>query len=160
MKEQLVSQLKTQITDLERFIEFLQGPGGENPGATNGPCICSVHNMTKPTYSASAGRPTSAKSQQITDKVRHRTLCWFKGKFLNFIWNISNSRTKFNRHSAGCRIYSKSTSYHSSVAECNGRPQHSPKICPPHRPATNQNPLGNKIKFYWISKLCDKFSLF
>ena len=25
MKEQLVSQLKTQITDLERFIQFLQG---------------------------------------------------------------------------------------------------------------------------------------
>ena len=24
MKEQLVSQLKTQVTDLERFIEFLQ----------------------------------------------------------------------------------------------------------------------------------------
>jgi RUN domain-containing protein 1 len=70
MKEQLVCQLKTQITDLERFIEFLQGPGGENPGAANGPCICSVHNMTKPAYSASAGRPTSAKSQQITDKVR------------------------------------------------------------------------------------------
>jgi hypothetical protein len=25
MKEQLVGQLKTQITDLERFIQFLQG---------------------------------------------------------------------------------------------------------------------------------------
>lgn len=30
VKEKLVDQLKTQITDLERFIEFLQGefPGG------------------------------------------------------------------------------------------------------------------------------------
>lgn len=27
VKEQLVVQLKTQITDLERFIEFLQGEG-------------------------------------------------------------------------------------------------------------------------------------
>nr|CAG4640760.1 EOG090X03YR [Eulimnadia texana] len=30
MKEQLVTQLKTQITDLERFIEFLQGPNTLN----------------------------------------------------------------------------------------------------------------------------------
>lgn len=29
MKEQLVSQLKTQVTDLERFIEFLQKGGGK-----------------------------------------------------------------------------------------------------------------------------------
>ena len=26
MKEQLVTQLKTQVQDLERYIEFLQGP--------------------------------------------------------------------------------------------------------------------------------------
>jgi hypothetical protein len=36
MKEQLVTQLKTQVTDLERFIEFLQGPA-ENKC----PCDCS-----------------------------------------------------------------------------------------------------------------------
>ncbi len=31
VKEQLVGQLKTQITDLERFIDFLQGEGGAPP---------------------------------------------------------------------------------------------------------------------------------
>ena len=40
MKEQLVTQLKTQITDLERFIEFLQGPGDKMP--TAGSCHCTV----------------------------------------------------------------------------------------------------------------------
>ena len=36
MKEQLVTQLKTQVTDLERFIEFLQGPAEKKC-----PCDCS-----------------------------------------------------------------------------------------------------------------------
>lgn len=39
MKEQLVEQLKTQVTDLERFIEFLQLA---SPGAATG-CIAGKH---------------------------------------------------------------------------------------------------------------------
>ena len=42
MKEQLVTQLKTQITDLERFIEFLQGPADVNQ------CHCSTANISRP----------------------------------------------------------------------------------------------------------------
>jgi hypothetical protein len=40
MKEQLVSQLKTQITDLERFIQFLQGPNENHDSCT---CDCPLH---------------------------------------------------------------------------------------------------------------------
>lgn len=43
MKEQLVAQLKTQITDLERFIEFLQGPA-ESANS----CHCSTNPIGKP----------------------------------------------------------------------------------------------------------------
>ncbi len=32
VKEQLVEQLQTQITDLERFVEFLQGEGAAGTG--------------------------------------------------------------------------------------------------------------------------------
>lgn len=46
MKEQLVGQLKTQITDLERFIEFLQGEGASN-GQPNCTCNCPVHGKAK-----------------------------------------------------------------------------------------------------------------
>merc|ERR1719270_2690625 len=54
MKSQLVDQLQTQITDLEMFIEFLQGEASTMvPGECNG-CGCSKHNS--PTKS-----PTSTK---------------------------------------------------------------------------------------------------
>ncbi|XP_054281109.1 RUN domain-containing protein 1 [Macrosteles quadrilineatus] len=41
MKEQLVNQLKTQISDLERFIEFLQGGSAGN--STVCTCQCPLH---------------------------------------------------------------------------------------------------------------------
>jgi hypothetical protein len=51
VKEKLVDQLKTQIVDLERFIEFLQGEcQGPVPG--QGSCTCPLH-----------GQPTSGDSQ-------------------------------------------------------------------------------------------------
>lgn len=37
VKEKLVEQLKTQITDLERFVEFLQQEAGITPGIK---CCC------------------------------------------------------------------------------------------------------------------------
>lgn len=42
MKEQLVDQLKTQVTDLERFIEFLQvdPPTGRPRGKRGSKCTC------------------------------------------------------------------------------------------------------------------------
>lgn len=43
VKEKLVDQLKTQIVDLERFIEFLQGEG-QTPGPSGGErCVCPLH---------------------------------------------------------------------------------------------------------------------
>ncbi|XP_023212617.1 RUN domain-containing protein 1-like, partial [Centruroides sculpturatus] len=44
MKEQLVAQLKTQISDLERFIEFLQGK--TNDEGQHCTCNCPVHNKS------------------------------------------------------------------------------------------------------------------
>ncbi|KAF8782351.1 RUN domain-containing protein 1 [Argiope bruennichi] len=52
MKEQLVSQLKTQITDLERFIEFLQGEA-TSKGQPRCTCDCPVHRKTLHTHSDS-----------------------------------------------------------------------------------------------------------
>ncbi|XP_046407222.1 RUN domain-containing protein 1 isoform X2 [Ischnura elegans] len=43
MKEQLVTQLKTQISDLERFIEFLQGESEGDAEAQECTCKCPVH---------------------------------------------------------------------------------------------------------------------
>ncbi|CAM1306729.1 RUNDC1 (predicted) [Pycnogonum litorale] len=40
MKAQLVGQLKTQIVDLERFIEFLQGEVGKTQSSDEGKCTC------------------------------------------------------------------------------------------------------------------------
>lgn len=56
MKEQLVTQLKTQITDLERFIEFLQGPSTNKPV---GSCHCSVRAVTKTTDDQKRLNPAS-----------------------------------------------------------------------------------------------------
>lgn len=43
VKEQLVVQLKTQISDLEMFINFLHGEVGSPPQIENGKCTCPVH---------------------------------------------------------------------------------------------------------------------
>ncbi|XP_069763451.1 RUN domain-containing protein 1 [Narcine bancroftii] len=43
VKEQLVDQLKTQINDLEMFINFLQGEAGSPPQIEKGRCTCPGH---------------------------------------------------------------------------------------------------------------------
>ncbi|XP_067825023.1 RUN domain-containing protein 1 isoform X2 [Heptranchias perlo] len=48
VKEQLVDQLKTQIRDLEMFINFLQDEVGSPPQTENGRCTCSVHGAMDP----------------------------------------------------------------------------------------------------------------
>uniref|UniRef100_UPI00398EAADC RUN domain-containing protein 1 n=1 Tax=Pristiophorus japonicus TaxID=55135 RepID=UPI00398EAADC len=53
VKEQLVDQLKTQISDLEMFINFLQDEVGSPPQTENGRCTCSVHGAT-PSKASSA----------------------------------------------------------------------------------------------------------
>ncbi|CAD5119154.1 DgyrCDS7792 [Dimorphilus gyrociliatus] len=42
VKEKLVDQLKTQVTDLERFISFLQGDA-QTPGPLGHKCTCPMH---------------------------------------------------------------------------------------------------------------------
>lgn len=43
VKEQLVGQLKTQIADLERFIDFLQGEANSPGPYAKSHCKCPVH---------------------------------------------------------------------------------------------------------------------
>lgn len=68
MKEQLVTQLKTQVSDLERYIEFLQGPAEKQ---------CCPHaggsHPNKPTpkfnpKSNEQGQFSSAKPLQLNEK--------------------------------------------------------------------------------------------
>lgn len=69
MKEQLVSQLKTQITDLERFINYLQGEVSTESLACT--CACPVHT------SGSAGSTSYARksfSKMPEEENRTRTL--------------------------------------------------------------------------------------
>ncbi|GAB6018509.1 hypothetical protein CHUAL_000207 [Chamberlinius hualienensis] len=82
MKEQLVSQLKTQITDLERFIEFLQG--GSTDSATtflkqkHCTCNCKVHSkhLTNPAEARTAKWKNQKKVKNIiaNDEVHRRTM--------------------------------------------------------------------------------------
>ncbi|XP_072927633.1 RUN domain-containing protein 1 [Hemitrygon akajei] len=46
VKEQLVDQLKTQINDLEMFINFLHGEVGSPPQIEIGRCTCPVHGVS------------------------------------------------------------------------------------------------------------------
>ncbi|XP_033342955.1 RUN domain-containing protein 1 [Megalopta genalis] len=59
MKEQLVSQLKTQITDLERFINYLQGEVSTETLACT--CACPVHTSGSATSSSSYARNAFTK---------------------------------------------------------------------------------------------------
>nr|CAG4650872.1 EOG090X03YR [Simocephalus serrulatus] len=74
MKEQLVTQLKTQVTDLERFIEFLQGPA-ENKcqcSASPKPCSKSSHISRNIRGKASASTPLQldGKNEKIHQTLR------------------------------------------------------------------------------------------
>lgn len=60
MKEQLVSQLKTQIVDLERFINYLQGEvSAETLSCT---CACPIHDGASSSY----GRKSETTPEQET----------------------------------------------------------------------------------------------
>lgn len=65
MKEQLVAQLQTQISDLERFIDFLQGEGGGVRGARLPP-----RPMTSPPKAAVNGGDT--RNQEKRSKAEQR----------------------------------------------------------------------------------------
>lgn len=72
VKEQLVQQLQTQITDLERFIEFLQGEGvvaGNQIQCTCGPDktkfdTCLVHGPKKILLAKSFGFDQPVKTHK------------------------------------------------------------------------------------------------
>lgn len=78
VKEKLVDQLKTQIVDLERFIEFLQGES-QGSGAP-GQCSCPVHGKTvgtrKPTHNRSKDNIENEKRD--SKRVRDTTLSIMK----------------------------------------------------------------------------------
>ncbi|XP_055681258.1 RUN domain-containing protein 1 [Lutzomyia longipalpis] len=79
MKDQLVAQLKTQITDLERFIEFIQNADETVPGEldTNCDCISEEHRRKPLPRKHSRSRMTSSSSQD-GEKRSNNT----EGKFM------------------------------------------------------------------------------
>lgn len=60
MKEQLVAQLKTQITDLERFIQFLQDPAGNKCN-----CCPEIKKKTHPTANVNSRTNTASKRRPL-----------------------------------------------------------------------------------------------
>ncbi|KAK6620145.1 hypothetical protein RUM44_006545 [Polyplax serrata] len=83
MKEQLVTQLKTQIVDLERFIEFLQGDS-ENWTASEAAkflgmrtckCSCPVHSKDEEKFSSKHNVwKSNTEPSRKTEEVREKTL--------------------------------------------------------------------------------------
>ncbi|KAL3209296.1 hypothetical protein MRX96_009287 [Rhipicephalus microplus] len=67
MKEQLVSQLKTQITDLERFIQFIQGEGSD--GKPRCTCNCPVHGKPDTLHSETSSE-CFASTRKYKDQLR------------------------------------------------------------------------------------------
>ncbi|XP_074660272.1 RUN domain-containing protein 1-like [Tubulanus polymorphus] len=88
VKEKLVDQLKTQIVDLERFIDFLQGEAGITvpvPGAAQRRCTCDcpVHkrnNMSAGNNGCGCDASSNSRGPRFTarrdehKKVRDRTM--------------------------------------------------------------------------------------
>ncbi|KAE8739031.1 hypothetical protein FOCC_FOCC015476 [Frankliniella occidentalis] len=83
VKEQLVNQLKTQISDLERFVEFLQGEAGPDEAASNTThpkCTCHSRVHTEScaiTQRAKKARSWQTRQQALNgqeDKIREKTL--------------------------------------------------------------------------------------
>lgn len=72
VKEKLVEQLKTQIVDLERFIDFLQGEA-TSPGPLGASrCTCSVHQHGSSTIGGE--RHQSLSDSQNKKSLREQTL--------------------------------------------------------------------------------------
>ena len=73
MKEQLVTQLKAQVTDLKRLIEFLQGPAEKK-------CQCSEstksgskhinHDHRGTRENASASKPLQLKEKNVINYIK------------------------------------------------------------------------------------------
>ncbi|XP_067869489.1 RUN domain-containing protein 1 [Heterodontus francisci] len=75
VKEQLLEQLKTQICDLEMFINFLQDEVGSPPQTQNGRCTCTVHGVNE--YKAANAKLTSGSHHvdgETTRKMRETGL--------------------------------------------------------------------------------------
>lgn len=81
VKEKLVGQLKTQITDLERFIEFLQGEATSPGPLGKERCTCSVHGSGKGSkfqYNKSAVKENKQKVLQDKDHVSESNIKMIK----------------------------------------------------------------------------------
>lgn len=72
VKEKLVGQLKTQITDLERFIDFLQGEATSPGPLGKERCTCSVHGSSEFEFSKSAVSKDS-KRKGLQEKQNHES---------------------------------------------------------------------------------------
>ncbi|XP_065559451.1 RUN domain-containing protein 1-like isoform X3 [Artemia franciscana] len=71
VKDQLLSQLRTQVTDLERFIEYLQG--GEEYTSCKCSCTCPVHGAVPAVVTApSKGFGSKTKTGETSSKGRGR----------------------------------------------------------------------------------------
>jgi hypothetical protein len=68
MKEQLVDQLKTQIQDLERFIQYLHGEGTWE-GSCN--CACPKHPTSKTVHHSQIGHEEEVNFLKIHLKVEN-----------------------------------------------------------------------------------------
>ncbi|CAH1238411.1 RUN domain-containing protein 1-like isoform X2 [Branchiostoma lanceolatum] len=88
VKEQVIHQLKTQITDLEMFIEFLQENGGDVGHEKEG-CTCPVHGNAPPQIKGKVtGSPQISKqpgqarlratTQEAQKKIRETSLSIMK----------------------------------------------------------------------------------
>lgn len=59
-KEHLLNQLKTQLTDLERYISHLHGAIGKSPTDKNADCSCSLHGCSSSISSSSVSSSASS----------------------------------------------------------------------------------------------------
>ncbi|XP_038635390.1 RUN domain-containing protein 1 isoform X2 [Scyliorhinus canicula] len=78
VKEQLVEQLKTQICDLEMFINFLQDEVGSPPQPQNERCTCTVHGVN-------GSKASSAKSPSGSHHVDQETTRRMRETGLNLV---------------------------------------------------------------------------
>jgi len=74
MKDELVNQLKTQITDLERFIKFLHGEGTWE-GAT---CTCTCN---KPAASSTVSLTNGSSSSIMARNGNTNVRCFVPSEF-------------------------------------------------------------------------------
>ncbi|CAH0389190.1 unnamed protein product [Bemisia tabaci] len=104
MKEQLVVQLKTQISDLERFIEFLQGgsPADLNFKVSDYKCNCNAHETEHKRSSCK-----SSRKSQYSSSTRKKTEEELRTKTLNVMKRMSALLHFFARTQFGCEEHFK-----------------------------------------------------